>query len=70
MGDEVPVTVAGVYERAQNPWMRSGKRTMFLTLEDAYGLFECVCFESGWPDRAGGGPGQLLPGAGAATEQP
>ncbi|HLA81023.1 MAG TPA: OB-fold nucleic acid binding domain-containing protein, partial [Thermoleophilia bacterium] len=46
LGDEVPVTVAGVYERAQNPWMRSGKRTMFLTLEDAYGLFECVCFES------------------------
>jgi error-prone DNA polymerase len=45
LGDEVPVTVAGVYERAQNPWMRSGKRTMFLTLEDAYGLFECVCFE-------------------------
>jgi DNA polymerase III alpha subunit len=45
MGDEVPVLVAGVYERAQNPWMRSGKRTMFLTLEDAYGLFECVCFE-------------------------
>ena len=26
--------------------MRSGKRTMFLTLEDAYGLFECVLFES------------------------
>jgi error-prone DNA polymerase len=45
-GDEVPVTVAGVYELAQNPWMRSGKRTMFLTLEDAYGLYECVCFES------------------------
>ncbi len=42
----MPVTVAGVYERAQNPWMRSGKRTMFLTLEDAYGLYECVCFES------------------------
>jgi error-prone DNA polymerase len=42
----VPVTVAGVYERAQNPWMRSGKRTMFLTLEDAYGIYECVCFES------------------------
>ncbi len=40
------MTVAGVYERAQNPWMRSGKRTMFLTLEDAYGLFECVCFET------------------------
>ena len=38
--------MAGVYERAQNPWMRSGKRTMFLTLEDAYGLFECVLFES------------------------
>ncbi|NLE11778.1 MAG: hypothetical protein GX630_09745 [Actinobacteria bacterium] len=49
MGDEVPVTVAGVYERAQNPWMRSGKRTMFLTLEDAYGLYECVCFESKLP---------------------
>lgn len=46
LGDEVPVRVAGVYERAQNPWMRSGKRTMFLTLEDAYGLFECVVFES------------------------
>jgi len=46
MGNEVPVTVAGVYERAQNPWMRSGHRTMFLTLEDAYGLYECVCFES------------------------
>jgi DNA polymerase III alpha subunit len=46
LGDEVPVTVAGVYERAQNPWMRSGHRTMFLTLEDAYGLYECVCFES------------------------
>jgi len=46
LGDEVPVTVAGVYERAQNPWMRSGRRTMFLTLEDAYGLYECVCFES------------------------
>ncbi len=44
--DEVTVPVTGVYERAQNPWMRSGKRTMFLTLEDAYGLYECVCFES------------------------
>jgi hypothetical protein len=52
LGDEVPVTVAGVYERAQNPWMRSGKRTMFLTLEDAYGLFECVCFESKLPKIA------------------
>jgi len=46
LGDEVMVVVAGIYERAQNPWMRSGKRTMFLTLEDAYGLFECVVFES------------------------
>jgi len=52
LGDEVPVTVAGVYERAQNPWMRSGKRTMFLTLEDAYGLFECVCFEKRLPKIA------------------
>ncbi len=46
MGDEVPVVMAGVYERAQNPWTRSRKRTMFLTLEDAYDLYECVCFES------------------------
>lgn len=52
LGDEVPVIVAGMYERAQNPWMRSGKRTMFLTLEDAYGLFECVCFESKLPKIA------------------
>ncbi len=52
LGDEVPVTVAGVYERAQNPWMRSGRRTMFLTLEDAYGLYECVCFESKLPQIA------------------
>jgi DNA polymerase III alpha subunit len=46
------VKVAGVYERAQNPWMRSGKRTIFLTLEDAYGLFECVCFEKRLPQIA------------------
>jgi error-prone DNA polymerase len=52
LGDEVTVTVAGVCERAQNPWMRSGKRTMFLTLEDAYGLCECVCFESKLPKIA------------------
>lgn len=52
LGDEVAVTVAGVYERAQNPWMRSGRRTMFLTLEDAYGLFECVVFESKLPKYA------------------
>ena len=71
MGDEVPVTVAGVYERAQNPWMRSGKTTMFLTLEDAYGLFECVLLrEQARQDRPGGRPGELLPGPGAAAEQP
>src|SRR5680860_778543 len=52
LGDEVRVTVAGVYERAQNPWMRSGRRTMFLTLEDVYGLFECVVFESKLPRYA------------------
>lgn len=52
LGDEVPVVVAGIYERAQNPWMRSGKRTMFLTLEDAYGLLKCVCFESKLPKIA------------------
>ena len=28
------VRVAGVLERAQMPWIRSGHRTMFLTLED------------------------------------
>jgi hypothetical protein len=28
------VRLAGVLERAQMPWIRSGHRTMFLTLED------------------------------------
>jgi DNA polymerase III alpha subunit len=67
LGDEVPVTVAGVYERAQNPWMRSGKRTMFLTLEDAYGLFECVCFEEVVPDPGRRRASYFLR---AAAEQP
>src|SRR3989304_3549797 len=70
MGDEVPVTVAGVYERAQNPWMRSGRRTMFLTLEDAYGLFECVVFESKlarYAPGAGGGGGSGAAGGAALT---
>ena len=49
MGDEVPVTVAGVYERAQNPWMRSGRRTMFLTLEDAYALLRVRASSRSWP---------------------
>lgn len=50
--DGVSVLVAGLYERAQNPWIRSGRRTMFLTLEDTDGVFECVIFESKLPSCA------------------
>jgi DNA polymerase III alpha subunit len=39
------VRVAGVRERAQTPRTRSGKRTCFLTLEDATGLLDVVVFE-------------------------
>ena len=71
MGDEVPVTVAGVYERAQNPWMRSGKRTMFLTLEGClWPLRMCLLRIEARQDRPGRRPGQLLPRAGTAAEQP
>ncbi len=38
------IRVAGVLERAQMPWIRSGHRTMFLTLEDESGLAEVVVF--------------------------
>ena len=38
------VRVAGVLERAQMPWIRSGHRTLFLTLEDESGLAEVVVF--------------------------
>jgi error-prone DNA polymerase len=38
------VRVAGVLERAQMPWIRSGHRTLFLTLEDETGLAEVVVF--------------------------
>jgi DNA polymerase III alpha subunit len=39
------VRVVGVRERAQTPRTRSGKRTCFLTLEDATGLLDVVVFE-------------------------
>jgi error-prone DNA polymerase len=38
------IRVAGVLERAQMPWIRSGHRTLFLTLEDETGLAEVVVF--------------------------
>jgi error-prone DNA polymerase len=45
---EVPhgrrVKLAGVLERAQMPWIRSGHRTMFLTLEDETELGQVVVF--------------------------
>jgi DNA polymerase III alpha subunit len=45
---EVPhgrrVRLAGVLERAQMPWIRSGHRTLFLTLEDETELGQVVVF--------------------------
>jgi len=38
------IRLAGVLERAQMPWIRSGHRTLFLTLEDETGLAEIVVF--------------------------
>jgi error-prone DNA polymerase len=38
------VRLAGVLERAQMPWIRSGHRTLFLTLEDETDLAEVVVF--------------------------
>ncbi|MCL4079075.1 DNA polymerase III subunit alpha [Coriobacteriia bacterium Es71-Z0120] len=43
--DRASVRVVGVRERAQTPPTRSGKRTCFLTLEDATGLLDVVVFE-------------------------
>jgi error-prone DNA polymerase len=43
--DRAKVRVVGVRERAQTPRTRSGKRTCFLTLEDATGLLDVVVFE-------------------------
>lgn len=43
--DRSRVRVCGVRERAQTPRTRSGKRTCFLTLEDATGLLDVVVFE-------------------------
>lgn len=43
--DRTRVRVAGVRERAQTPRTRSGRRTCFLTLEDASGLLDVVVFE-------------------------
>ncbi len=44
--DRTKVRVCGVRERAQTPRTRSGKRTCFLTLEDATGLLDVVVFEN------------------------
>ena len=38
------IRLAGVLERAQMPWIRTGHRTLFLTLEDESGLAEVVVF--------------------------
>ncbi len=43
--DRARVRVCGVRERAQTPRTRSGRRTCFLTLEDATGLLDVVVFE-------------------------
>jgi len=43
--DRTKVRVCGVRERAQTPRTRSGKRTCFLTLEDATGLLDVVVFQ-------------------------
>ncbi len=43
--DGARVRVCGVRERAQTPRTRSGRRTCFLTLEDATGLLDVVVFE-------------------------
>jgi error-prone DNA polymerase len=45
LADGTRVTVCGVRERAQTPRTRSGRRTCFLTLEDATGLLDVVVFE-------------------------
>jgi error-prone DNA polymerase len=50
--DRARVRVVGVRERAQTPRTRSGKRTCFLTLEDATGLLDVVVFEDAL-NRAG-----------------
>ena len=42
--DRRRIRLAGVLERAQMPWIRSGHRTLFLTLEDESGLAEVVVF--------------------------
>ena len=42
--DRRPVRLAGVLERAQMPWIRSGHRTLFLTLEDETELAQVVVF--------------------------
>jgi error-prone DNA polymerase len=50
--DRTKVRVCGVRERAQTPRTRSGRRTCFLTLEDATGLLDVVVFEDAL-ERAG-----------------
>jgi error-prone DNA polymerase len=46
--DGTRVRLAGVLERAQMPWIRSGHRTLFLTLEDETGMAEVVVFNDGF----------------------
>ncbi|MBE0416536.1 MAG: hypothetical protein IBX63_02060 [Coriobacteriia bacterium] len=50
--DRARVRVCGVRERVQTPRTRSGRRTCFLTLEDATGLLDIVVFEDAL-ERAG-----------------
>ena len=42
------VRLAGVLERAQMPWIRSGHRTLFLTLEDETELCQVVVFNDAY----------------------
>ena len=42
--DGTRIRLAGMLERAQMPWIRSGHRTLFLTLEDETGMAEVVVF--------------------------
>jgi error-prone DNA polymerase len=42
------VRLAGVLERAQMPWIRSGHRTLFLTLEDETELGQVVVFNDAY----------------------
>jgi len=47
------VRLAGVLERAQMPWVRSGHRTLFLTLEDETELGQVVVFNDVYLEYGG-----------------